>query len=83
VISDDEVQRIAAAVAGELQSSILKLPADVTEHLKEFAGWTYFTPISGHTLPYKLETKIMSDGGLHLSLINCNGELRWDRILSP
>lgn len=83
MMNEQEIKELAEAIANNLHASVLKIPAEVANALKPYSGWQTRTMICGGDWPVSIDTKIMSDGGIHLKLTSADGILWMDRVLSP
>ncbi len=67
-------EELANAVAERLAAGFLKLPADVVNHLKPYAGYRTTFPIDGSIASLKAEIIIQEDGGFTFGLLTCTSQ---------
>jgi hypothetical protein len=72
-MSPEDVQAIADAVAERLAEGFFKLPPDVANHLKPYAGCRTSFPIDGSMFSIKAQIIIQDDGGFTFGLLDCTG----------
>lgn len=82
-MTEQETEQIAATIAERLHKSVLQIPAEMAEYLKEWKGWLGYTDICGGPWPYRLNTCITADGGIQLLLLTADGDRILERTLHP
>lgn len=82
-MSEEQLDQIAELVAEKLQTSILKLPPEVSEVLKKYQGWLYRGPICSGDWPLHIETTVLARGGLRVGIYDASGQRWFERVLEP
>lgn len=80
-MTDEEIEKIAGAVADKLQGGLLRIPTEITKFLKDYAGNYSMSPIDPSPNGMLIAAQILVDGAIHLELLTSNRMRVWEATL--